>query len=526
MKYLVKFIFILTISTQLNAQCYEGVLQSNLINDGLNTDPANWVGNVYNDIWGVHINDREFAVMGSYEGTHFIDVTDPQNPVEVQFVAAAVITEDIVHRDFHDYNGYLYTVADEGDPNSTLQIIDITDLPNSVNVVYDSNDLFSITHNIFIDSLHARLYTCDGQPKVISLDDPTNPQELYTFNGGYVHDMYVRDHIGYLNMGGLGLQIVDFSSNSGYTVLGSITSYPDQGYNHSGWLSEDGKHYVLADETHGTRLKVLNVEDPSDITVVALIDDGLVTSNSIPHNLIIKDDLVYASYYYDGVQVFSIADPMNPVKVAEYDTYQGSNDNFFRGAWGVYPNLESGNILISDMQTGLYIIQVAEVDPMVEFVLSESDASYNFSVVNSNIDIDYWLWDFGNGVTSSEENPSVTYDTPGVYTVCLTIGNSLCLTTECEDVSAIEVGLEEFNDDALQIYFDGSDLSLKSKTSLTDLNLNLIDMNGKLVYSSAKSLLSSGEVFHLDIPNALSSGLYLLNAESVEGFFSYKLLQP
>ena len=30
----------------------------------------------------------------------------------------------------------------------------------------------------------------------------------------------------------------------------------------------------------------------------------------------------------------------------------------YKGAWGVYPYLSSGNIIVSDMQTGLYIIDV------------------------------------------------------------------------------------------------------------------------------------------------------------------------
>ena len=33
--------------------------------------------NVYNEIWGVAINDREYAIIGSTYGTHFFDVTNP-----------------------------------------------------------------------------------------------------------------------------------------------------------------------------------------------------------------------------------------------------------------------------------------------------------------------------------------------------------------------------------------------------------------------------------------------------------------
>jgi len=113
----------------------------------------------YNEIWGLAVNDHEIAVIGSTMGTHFIDVTDPTNPIELTnaFVQGAAAGPDLVHRDYHDYQGFMYAVADENS-NSTLQIIDIRNLPESTTVVYDNNDFFTRSHNVFIDSTQARLY--------------------------------------------------------------------------------------------------------------------------------------------------------------------------------------------------------------------------------------------------------------------------------------------------------------------------------------------------------------------------------
>ena len=92
------------------------------------TDPGdNWVGNIYNEIWGFVQNDHEFAVMGSTEGTHIFDVTDPANGYLVASIDGASTSSEIVHRDFHTYAGYLYAVADEMN-TSTLQIIDMETL--------------------------------------------------------------------------------------------------------------------------------------------------------------------------------------------------------------------------------------------------------------------------------------------------------------------------------------------------------------------------------------------------------------
>ena len=157
-------------------------------------------------------------------------------------------------RDYHDYQGYLYVVCDEGWSTSTLQIIDISNLPNSINVVYDSDSLFNTSHNIFIDTATAKLYVCasNSAMDIYSLNNPTNPTLLFSYNDvGHVHDAYVRNDTAYLNCGNDGLRIMDFSMLGTPlpvqpTLLASLTAYPDAGYNHSGWLNDDGTVYAMS----------------------------------------------------------------------------------------------------------------------------------------------------------------------------------------------------------------------------------------------------------------------------------------
>jgi len=153
---------------------------------------------------------------------------------------------------------------------------------------------------------------------------------------------------------------VDFSVPFAPVPLGSLTTYPDQGYNHSGWLSEDGNTYVFADETDGMRMKVCDVSDLSNIEVLGLFASG-VSNNSVPHNLMLKDNLVYVSHYNDGLQIFDISDPESPEKVAYYDTFYGDESYSFNGAWGVYIWLPSERILISDRTSGLYLFRMDDV---------------------------------------------------------------------------------------------------------------------------------------------------------------------
>jgi hypothetical protein len=76
----------------------------------------------------------------------------------------------------------------------------------------------------------------------------------------------------------------------------------------------------------------------------------------------IKDNLVYISYYQDGLQVFDISNPNNPIRIAYYDTYIPENTGGYAGAWGVYSFLPSGRILISDVQSGLFVVNMEYVE--------------------------------------------------------------------------------------------------------------------------------------------------------------------
>ncbi len=340
-----------------------------------NSLPENgWLHSRYNEVWGFVQNNREYAVIGSTNGTHIFDVTDTENAYEAAYIPGKYQGSGIVHRDFHDYNGYLYAVSDEG--ASSLQIIDISQLPDAAPVVYDSDELIVRAHNIFIDSAEAKLYALGVTTPlalfsvcVYSLDDPVNPIPLGCYPNAsvsipYAHDAFIRNDTAWLNCGGYGLYMVDFSTAGAPVILGTMDGYPQEGYNHSGWMHETLPYYYMADETLGSDLKVVDVSDPQDMQVVNTFDSepadgGLV----IPHNLIVRGHYLYVSYYYEGLQVYDISEPVNPQRVLYYDTYPDDvnvNQLFFQGAWGVYPFLPSGHILVSDLNNGLFVTSGVE----------------------------------------------------------------------------------------------------------------------------------------------------------------------
>jgi choice-of-anchor B domain-containing protein len=348
--------------------------------------------NTYNEIWGYEKEGIEYAIIGTTAGTHIFDITDLNNVDTVAFIPGKAQGDQIVHRDYDTYRDHLYIVSDEG--ASSLQIADLSFLPDSAPVVYDADTLIRTSHNIFIDTLSGSLYTCGGATNlganflsVYSLTaDPAQPQfvlncgnDVPFWNGtiGYVHDIFVRNDTAYCNAGEKGLFVVDFSDLGNVQGLGSLTSYTQQGYNHSGWLHESGDYYAFADENNGLDVKIVDVSNLSDITLIDTIGANTIESLSMAHNLIFKDDNLYVSHYFDGIYVFNTADVNNISLAGYYQTSQSVHaNNVYQGCWGIYPFLSSGKILASDMQEGLFVLNTNFPNTIIE----NSDTRFNFIV--------------------------------------------------------------------------------------------------------------------------------------------------
>lgn len=322
---------------------------------------------VYNEIFGFVQNGKEYGVIGSTLGAHIFDVTDAQNIHPVLTIPAASQGSSVVNRDYDFYNGYLYMVGDQ--LGARFQIADVTFLPDSAPIVYDSDTLFSRAHTITVDAPSARLYANGGshEMNIYDITNPAQPSLLLNCTSlpvwsaiQYVHDSYAQNDTVYCHAGQRGLFVMDFTDIQNPMLLGSVTQYPQQGYNHAGWLHKDGIMYAQADETHGFDVKLFNVSNLSDITLIDTIGSGISESYSVPHNVVWRDNFLYVSYYHDGLYIFNCSNPENIFISGFYDTCILPNSDNYRGNWGVYPLLPSGKILASDMQNGFYVFDVSE----------------------------------------------------------------------------------------------------------------------------------------------------------------------
>jgi choice-of-anchor B domain-containing protein len=322
----------------------------------------------YSGCWGFTRNGEEYAIIGSTEGSHFFRLTSSNALVPCGFVEGKFSSAQVIHREFKTFGNYAYSVCDEG--NSSLQIIDLSYLPDSVVKVADLQDeRFGKIHNLSIDTSNALLFAClvtpisSGIPlslvplRAFTLQDPLNPVLVWEGPGDIpeVHDCYVRNNMTILNCGMDGLRVYDFTNPSAPIYKSNLTFYQDQGYNHQGCLSPDGLTYVFADETNGKRIKKCSVSANFDIEVNGYFGTKW-QEGSVPHNLVITNDFAFVAHYNEGLRIYDIRATF-PREIASYDTYTTESTFKMNGAWGVYSDYPSQRIVVSDRQNGLFLFQ-------------------------------------------------------------------------------------------------------------------------------------------------------------------------
>ena len=339
-----------------------------------------------NDIWGWtdSVTGKEYAIMGLTTGTAFVDISDPVNPVYLGHLPPHPGVSSSSWRDIKTYNDFAFVGSEA--LNSGMQVVDLTQLRNitapPVTIVETAFYTgFSTSHNIVINEDSAYAYgvglnsgNCARGLHFVDISNPVNPQPAGCFGSdGYTHDAQCVNYNG-PDVEHRGkeicfaynedtLTIVDVS-NKGAPVQISRTAYADRGYAHQGWLTDDQAYVLMDDELDernvstvtNTRTLIWNVTD-LDNPVHQGDYSGVTTS--IDHNQYIIGDFSYQANYTSGLRIVDISDIANNnlSEVAFFDIYPANDDSIFSGAWSVYPFFASGNIVVSGIEQGLYILR-------------------------------------------------------------------------------------------------------------------------------------------------------------------------
>jgi choice-of-anchor B domain-containing protein len=295
-------------------------------------------------------NGDEYALVGHFSGVGIVSLVNPSAPVLLHDIPGI----NTIWREIETFGTYAYVTNEGGDG---LRIIDLSGLPGSYAFKDTIMDSIATGHTLYIDDTVLYIYgtQTDFGASIYSLDDPWNPSRLGQYNTQYIHDGYVRDHIGYMGeiYAGL-LTIVDLNDPVNPVVLGSVIT-PDA-FTHNAWLNDAGTVCFTTDEIHGAWVTAYDVTDPTNITEIDRIQPSYAEPGTIPHNVKVINDFLVTAHYYDGVHLVDASRPHNLVEVGFYDTSILSPPTQYDGVWGADPYYPSGIIIGGDRQNGLYIL--------------------------------------------------------------------------------------------------------------------------------------------------------------------------
>ena len=311
-----------------------------------------------NDSWGWTdpLDGKEYAIVCLNEGTAFIDISDPINPVYLGQLPTQ--GNSSTWRDAKTYNNYAFIVSE--DSGHGMQVFDLTRLRNVNNPpVIFNNDAhftgFGGAHNIVINEETGYAYavgtsTFGGGAYFVDIQDPLNPTAAGGYAGdGYSHDAQVVIYNGpdasyagkeiYLGSNENELVIVDVTDKGNPIPISTVT-YANVSYTHQGWFTEDQRYFVLGDETDeinfgfNSRTIIIDLND-LDNPQFDFSYSGATPATD--HNGYVNGDKFYLSNNAAGLRVMDVSDlgNQNMVEIGYFDSYPPDNAAGFNGAWSV-----------------------------------------------------------------------------------------------------------------------------------------------------------------------------------------------
>ncbi len=449
-----------------------------------------------NDIWGYETNDnREFAIVGTESGTSIIEILD-NTTIERGFIEGGPST----WRDIKSYGEYIYIGTENS--NGGVQIVSMQDPDNPVLV--NTFTRVGNSHNLMIDNGYLYIMGASdvGYLIIASLEDPQNPEQIGIWNEEYLHDICINQNILY----GCGIYsgvmfAIDISDPQNPITINYWTDVPSA---HACWTTDDGNYVLTASERESGHIMIWDVNDLDNVNLISEWTP-LGAEWDSAHNIFIRDQYAYISYYRFGLQIIDITYINQPTLAGYYDTFLNDEDGgLYSGAWGVYPFQQSCNIYISDRSSGLYVVDFNGCN--------ESDLLDPMPPSNLNVFSNY---ETPNSVQINWTNPEQLYDGTSLDNFLIKIYRNEELIQEVNNASS-------YNDFSL---IDGN----YYKYDLLTLDLNTDSVSTSIsstVYSGGSPFPSPPMNFSVNIvengmelswvnPSTQSDNTYLDDLKSV-----------
>ena len=501
------------------------------------------------DIWGYYdsATQRELAIIGNRNGTLIANVTNPSQITNELWVPGA----PSVWRDIKTWGHYAYVVHDV--PTATnltdgLLIIDLDSMVSKkvrlpVPLSSGGVDTLRRAHNLWIDEegkLYAFGSNAGGGGAVIVdvASDPWNPVVIGNYSTYYLHDGFARNDTLYGAALWEDIQVIGVALPSQPVTFASFDS-PDH-FAHNCWLSDDGNTLYTTDEVANGYVAAYNVNDLSNVDELFRhkVQPG---TGLIPHNAHVDGDHLVTSYYTFGCHVLDVEFPELPVLAAYYDTSPQYSGTGYNGAWGAYPYLPSGRILVSDIETGLWVLDPeypsvsrAEIQLLIRFGGVGGTAMFDTTTAMMyGVEYVYWhnqgdtLWPDATGKITIAQTGSIqdslvwpsTVSPPYIYTESRSY--SLGSGSFVRDTLYADVYFSVPEAEALWTVSQSDRGWMLTAPADADRNWTLLGMDGRSI--------SSGTLRdrYLDLPYPSASGLYVLETTDAQGRrWTQKLLKP
>ena len=344
-----------------------------------------------NDIWGWTdpLDGKEYAIVGKRDGTAFVDVTDASNPRYLGEMPTYLGLESPVFnvwRDMKVYKDHAFVVSEE--PDHGMQVFDLTRLRGLATDESQSRTFtedahyagVGNTHNIAINEDTGYAYLigtnmCEGGSHIVDIRDPQAP----AFAGCVAEDGYTHDNQCVVYNGPdtryTGREIC-FDFNEDTLTIVDVTEkgedgerpqlarlpYDGSSYTHQGWLTPDQTHVLMNDELdeqdNGVKTST-RIVDVSTLTSPRLVDTYTHPVESIDHNNYLKTSSAYQANYRSGLRILDTREvTAGTLRTSGFfDVFPADDAAEFNGAWSNYPYFASGNVIVSGIEQGLFVLR-------------------------------------------------------------------------------------------------------------------------------------------------------------------------
>lgn len=183
----------------------------------------------------------------------------------------------------------------------------------------------------------------------------------------------------------------------------------------------------------------------------------------------------------------------------------------------------------------------------------DTSTPFNFFLLNTSLvrPNSTFLWNFGDGTSSTSMTPSHTYANFGSYLVCLTVSDSLCTSVFCDSVGMDSTGIllkggafgfqtldyttkagsnglaQEFGSNQYAVYPNPSNAIFNVETNLksaSPITYQVTDISGKIVLTKSILVPAGKHAEALDLSDVQAS-IYFLSISSNEGISTLKIIK-